>query len=146
MRTKLLLITTLLLIMGCDLAHAESLKIQNISGRKITAIIKANEILRRVKDFTGLRVDLGHLNIMVVKNRKALNKLWQEMYKFKANEASWYDFDTNTIYTYPAITPHVLAHEFTHALVDHYAGKRWPKESAEVLPMDVDQNINLTWL
>lgn len=127
-------------------AHAESITVLNNSGMNTRAIKNASAILTAVKHKTGINVDLGDLWIVVEKSRAQVMAECQRLHPSnKTQEVSFYDFKTNTIYTYArstlfydAVTAPILAHEFTHALQDHLLGHPWPQASAEVLPQWVD--------
>ncbi len=133
-------------LLMASVAHAENITIDNQSNKKIYAIQHASEILGKVKEMTGLDVDLGELKIIVLPTRGDLIIKYRAIYRHPWTAViSFYDPNTNIIFTYSGISSHILAHEFTHALVDKYYGKRSPDKINEVIPHWVEQNIDLNW-
>lgn len=121
------------------------MKIENQSNRSIKAIDKADIILQKVMILTGLPYSLGTSIVVYPSQREVTIKFQYTYPNSKRNPASFYVKEFDTIYCSPSITPHMLAHEFTHALLDKYIGKQLPAPIIEVLPRWVDANIDFGW-
>lgn len=145
-----LFVLTILLIMASK-CHAESITIDNRSGKSIFAINHAHKIFKDTRQFllqngySWAKTDVGNLKIIVFETRGDLNIFLAQNYPGVIGVVACYGIKENTIYTFPGLKPHYLAHEFTHVLVEH-SGIKVEKGHKEDLPVFVDTNINLNWI
>lgn len=132
-------------------AHAESITVENKSGKSVFALNHASQILGATRQFllnngyAWARADVGDLKIVVFETRGDLNIFLQRNFPGLEGVVACYDIDRNIIYTFPGVKPHYLAHEFTHVLVER-AGIKIEKGHKEDLPVFVDEHINLNWI
>lgn len=138
-------------MLGAMPAWAESITVENRSGKRIGAIVHADEILKRTRGYlleNGYKwanTDIGNLKIVIFETRGDLNIFLSENFRQLEGVVACYDTEHNVIYTFQRVTPHILAHEFTHVLVTH-SGIKIAKGHLEDLPKDVDSNVNLSWI
>lgn len=132
------------LFLSIPYAQAETITIHNLSGRKAPAAVRnVVGVLKEVRRITGLQSDMGDLSIIIYRTREDAINRWKNTYGYASDEKLvFYDPNRNVIYAYFAVlTPHVLGHELTHALEYAYYGKQAPKESREVLPQYVQDQM-----
>ena len=145
------LFAIVLMFFSTSIVNAESINIENKSGKSIFAINHAQQILKDTRDFllqneySWAKVDVGNLKIIVFETRGDLNIFLERNFPGLEGVVACYGISENTIYTFPGVKPHYLAHEFTHVLVER-SGVKVAKGHKEDLPMFVDKNINLNWI
>lgn len=133
---------TIVLIFFASNVHADELSVLYEAGvKKAPKVQKLQAILDEVKKITGLYVSLDGITIDIPPTHGDLFIIWHRLYGGYGGFLSWYDQKTNTIYTYANVAHSMLGHEFTHALVDKFSGKRWPAESTEILPTWVENKM-----
>lgn len=115
------------------------------SHRRNVAVLHAAEILNKVRDISGLKHDVVGLTIVVYPTKEDFIVQYRKIYGDAPIRFSFYYREQDTIYTFPILTPYVLAHEFTHVLLDRRNGRRLPIEVEEIIPNWVEKNIKLGW-
>ena len=105
-------------------------------ARKIDALfVRAQELL-------GMKGFVNPISVKIFKDRGQLDQAYQKLYQKEGNARAWYSHDTLTIYIQlNDLHEGMLAHEFAHAIIDHYLIVPPPAESAEILARHVDQNL-----
>jgi hypothetical protein len=78
-------------------------------------------IFSRVQEILGIYLANVHVNIRIYENNKDLDAQFRRLARSTGEVESFYVHSYNTIYTSERnISDSVIAHEMTHALVDHY--------------------------
>jgi hypothetical protein len=103
---------------------------------------KTDAVFERVQNILGMRKKMDKVKINVYKNKAQLHKAYAALYKGACSIRAWYRHRDNTIYVNANdIHEGVLAHELTHAIVDHYLLVRPPRATAEIIARYVDNHL-----
>jgi len=83
-----------------------------------------------------------HVNIIIFENKKMLIDAYQKIFSKREDLYSFYVYENNTIYTTQLrINQNVLAHEFGHAIVNHYFIIRPPETVRELISQYIDIHL-----
>jgi len=117
--------------------------ISALSGPEAKLAYRLDLIFARVREILGMYPPGVHVNIKIFKNSREVNKEYCRLTRFGDECRSFYVYSNNTIYTSEQeISDSVLAHEMTHALVDHYFSTNPPEKVAEILAQNVDLSLD----
>ena len=114
-----------------------------LSGPEAKLAYRLDLIFSRVREVLGMYPPDVHVNIKIFKSAKDVNSEYCRLTRSGNECRSFYVYSNNTIYTSEAeISDSVLAHEMTHALVDHYFSTNPPEKVAEILAQNVDLSLD----
>ena len=108
---------------------------------------KVDLVFERVQKILGMRKEMAKIKINIYQNKGQLNEAYAEMYPGTCKIRAWYRHANNTVYlNLDDLQEGMLAHELTHAIVDHYLLVRPPHATAEILARYVDNHLKKTVL
>lgn len=114
-----------------------------LSGIEDRIAYRLDMLFTRVKEILDMFPPGIHVNIKIFKNRKEVNNEFCRLARSAQECRSFYIYSHNTIYTSEQdISDSVIAHEMTHALVDHYFSATPPGKVAEILATNVDLHLD----
>jgi len=107
---------------------------------------KVDTLYEKVREILDMRKRTRKVNIKIYSNKNQLkiayrkiNKRSDRSYKDSTSPRAWYIHQSKSIYlNVNDLNEGMLAHEMTHAIVDHYLLVRPPKATAEILARYVD--------
>lgn len=103
---------------------------------------RLESILQKVKQVLAMNPPLMNLKIKVFKNRNELNDEYFRIFNSNPHYKSFYVHGLETIYTsMQDVTDSVIAHEMSHAVIDHYFNVAPPPKVAELLAVYVDSHL-----
>lgn len=109
-------------------------------GQRIAYRLEA--VLSRVEEILGMYPKISGFKIKIYKDRKALAEEYKRIFKFPANHKSFYIHKIATVFSSQQdISDSVVAHEFGHAVIDHYFKAVPPSKVAELLATYVDAHL-----
>ncbi|WP_457552232.1 hypothetical protein [Desulfobacula sp.] len=107
----------------------------NIS-QKIDSLFERSQELLEMKGFTNKII------VKIFHDRQQLNHAFYELYKKECNVRAWYTHEKLTIYIQlDDLHEGMLAHEFAHAIINHYMIIPLPSKAAEILARYVDTHL-----
>ncbi|MBU1342684.1 MAG: hypothetical protein KKE44_11000 [Proteobacteria bacterium] len=107
-------------------------------SKKIDALFRKSQDLLEMKGFTN------KINVKIFSNRQQLNHAFYALYKKECNARAWYAHEKLTIYIQlDDLYEGMLAHEFAHAIIDHYMIIPPPGKAAEILARYVDTHLQM---
>jgi hypothetical protein len=116
-----------------------------LNGPEAKMAYRFDMLFARVKEILDMfPVDI-HINVKIFKNRKEINTEFCRLARSGSGDEcrSFYIHTYDTIYTSEQdISDSVIAHEMTHALVDHYFSATPPEKMAEILATNVDLHLD----
>jgi len=105
-------------------------------ARKVDALFERSRDLLEMKGFTNKII------VKIYRNQKELGRAFYGLYKRKCTARAWYTHETLTVYIQlDDLHEGMLAHEFAHAIIDHYMIVPLPSKSAEILARYVDIHL-----
>ncbi len=105
---------------------------------KIDALFKKSQYLLDMQGFTN------KIHVKVFKDKQQLENAFNRLYKKKCNVRAWYLHEKLTVYIQLGdIHEGILAHEFAHAVIDHYMIVPPPDKTAEVLAQYVEKQLKI---
>lgn len=105
-------------------------------------IKKSDALFQKVQRILDMRKKMRKVRVNVYTSKEELQKAYQQLFKQRGNLRGWYLFRKHTIYLQvDDVHEGMLAHEFAHAIIDHYLEIRPPRASAEILARYVDQHL-----
>ena len=103
---------------------------------------RLESILLKVKQILAMNPPSMILKIKVFKSRNELNNEYFRIFNSNTRYKSFYVYGLETIYTsMQDITDSVIAHEMSHAVLDHYFNVIPPPKVAEFLAVYVDSHL-----
>lgn len=106
-------------------------------------IKKADALFQKVQRILDMRKKMRKVRVNVYTNGTELQKAYVQLFKRQGKLRGWYLFRKNTIYLQVQdVHEGMLAHEFAHAIIDHYLEIRPPRASAEILARFVDEHLH----
>lgn len=103
---------------------------------------KIDELFKRSQQLLGMHGFLTNIKIKVFKNKQQLDNAYYKIYKKKSNARAWYTHEELTVFIQlNDIFEGMLAHEFAHAIIDHFMIVPPPVETAEILAKYVDTHL-----
>jgi len=107
-----------------------------------SAQMKVDAVFERVQEIFDMRKRMRRVVINIYPQKQFL-EIRHRMTRSKRPIRSWYIFELNTIYiNADDVHEGILAHEFAHAIIDHYLTVRPPRTTAEILARYVDKNLH----
>ena len=108
-----------------------------IIAEKIDALFRRSQEILEMQGFTN------KINVKIFKNRQQLSHAFYKLYKKECNARAWYTHERLTIFVQlDDIHEGILAHEFAHAIIDHYMIIPPPGKPAEILARYVDTHLH----
>ena len=108
---------------------------------------KVDLVFEKVQKILGMRKKMDKININIYQNKTQLNEAYSDIYPGTCRIRAWYRHANNTVYlNLNDLQEGMLAHELTHAVVDHYLLVRPPHATAEILARYVDNHLKNTVL
>lgn len=118
----------------------QALKMASSPSKKIA--IKCDIILLRSQQILDMYPADFHVNVVFYQTSKMLDDAYEKIMGERIHLYSYYVYDTNTVYTtQDRINENVLAHEFGHAIVNHYFIVRPPETVRELLSQYIDYHL-----
>ena len=115
-----------------------------ISNSVHTISKKIDSLFRRSQNILEMQGFTNKIIIKIFKNKKQLNHAFYNLYKKECNARAWYTHEKLTVYIQlDDLNEGMLAHEFAHAIVDHFMIVPPPGKSAEILARYVDTHLHL---
>ena len=106
---------------------------------------KIDLVFEKVQKILGMQKEMDKVNINIYQNKEQLHEAYSEIYQRTCNIRAWYRHANNTVYINANdLQEGMLAHELTHAIVDHYLLVRPPHATAEILARHVDSHLKRT--
>jgi hypothetical protein len=106
---------------------------------------KVDLVFEKVQKILGMRKKMDKININIYRDKAQLNEAYSEIYPGTCRIRAWYRHANNTVYlNLNDLQEGMLAHELTHAIVDHYLLVRPPHATAEILARHVDSHLKGT--
>jgi hypothetical protein len=103
---------------------------------------KTDILFEKVQDILGMRKEMEKVNIRIYQNEAQLHEAYSEIYQGACNIRAWYRQKNNTVYVNASdLQEGVIAHELTHAIVDHYLLVRPPRPTAEIIARYVGSHL-----
>ena len=104
---------------------------------------KVDALFERSQQILDMHGFVNKIAVKVFKNRQQLDKAFQELYQKQGNARAWYSHDHLTVYIQlDDLHEGMLAHEFAHAVIDHYLIVPPPGKTAEILARHVDKHLH----
>jgi len=117
--------------------------VSTLSGPEAKLAYRLDLIFTRVRDILGMYPPGVRVNIKIFKSAREVNNEYCRLTHVEDGCRSFYVYRDNTIYTSEAeVSDSILAHEMTHALVDHYFSTNPPEKVAEILAQNVDLSLD----
>ncbi|WP_299981139.1 hypothetical protein [Desulfobacula sp.] len=105
-------------------------------AKQIDALFGRTQEILEMQGFTNKII------IKIFKNKQQLNHAFFELYKKECNARAWYVHEKLTVYIQlDDLHEGMLAHEFAHAIIDHYMIIPPPGKAAEILARYVDTHL-----
>jgi hypothetical protein len=104
---------------------------------------KTDDVFEKVQRVLGMLKKMEKVHIKFYRDKAQLDEAYERIYHRPCDIRAWYRHENNTVYIRASdIKEGVLAHELTHAIVDHYLAVRPPRATAEILARYVDKNLD----
>ena len=118
----------------------------NASTKKAALAIvisdKIDKLFKKSQQILGMHGFIKNIKIKVFKNKQQLDNAYYKIYKKRSNARAWYTHEKLTVFIQlDDIFEGMLAHEFAHAIIDHYMIVPPPGETAEILARYVDTHL-----
>ncbi len=111
-----------------------------LSGEKKMAN-KLDALVEKVQLILDMRKPIN-ITVRIYPDEIALHSAYFEIYKKKKQLRAWYTFESNTIHVNAQdLFAGMLAHEISHAIVDHFLEVKPPRATAEILARYVDRHL-----
>lgn len=105
-------------------------------------IKKVDALFAKVQRILDMRKKMKKVQVNIYPNKAGLHKAFYELYKKECKLRGWYLYRKNTIYlNVEDVHEGMLAHEFAHAIIDHFLSVKPPRASAEILARYVDEHL-----
>ncbi len=116
--------------------------LKNTSDSSERIALKCDIILLKSKQILDMYPADFHVNIIIFEDKKMLIDAYQKIFGKKKDLYSFYVYENNTIYTTQfRINQNLLAHEFGHAIVNHYFIIRPPETVRELISQYIDIHL-----
>ena len=107
-----------------------------IVAKKMDALFVRSQGILEMHGFTN------KINVKLFKNQQQLSHAFFTLYEKECTVRAWYTHETLTVYIQlDDIHDGMLAHEFAHAIINHYMVIPLPGRSAEILARYVDTHL-----
>ncbi|MBC8441130.1 MAG: hypothetical protein H8D87_15770 [Deltaproteobacteria bacterium] len=107
-------------------------------AKKVDALFERSQEVLEMQGFTSKII------IKIFNNRQQLNHAFYKLYKKECNVRAWYIHEKLTVYIQlDDLHEGMLAHEFAHAIMNHYMIIPLPGKTAEILARYVDTNLHI---
>jgi len=104
---------------------------------------KTDDVFEKVQRVLGMLKKMEKVHIKFYRDKAQLDEAYEQIYHRPCDIRAWYRHENSTVYIRASdIEEGVLAHELTHAIVDHYLTVRPPRATAEILARYVDNNLD----
>ena len=130
---------------GFSVAHnpPSAATLHALNGVEAKMAYRFDMIFARVKEILDMYPSNIHIKVKIFKNRRELNSEYCQLAPFGNTCMSFYIHAYDTIYTSEQdISDSIIAHEMTHALIDHYFAVTPPEKVAEMLAQNVDLHLD----
>lgn len=105
-------------------------------------IRKVDALFTKVQRILDMRKKMKKVQVNIYPNKAGLHKAFYDLYKKECKLRGWYLYKNNTIYlNVQDVHEGMLAHEFAHAIIDHFLSVKPPRASAEILARYVDEHL-----
>lgn len=105
-------------------------------------IKKVDALFVKVQRILDMRKKMKKVQVNIYPNKAGLHKAFYNLYKKECKLRGWYLYRKNTIYlNVQDVHEGMLAHEFAHAIIDHFLAVKPPRASAEILARYVDEHL-----
>ena len=128
--------------------HSGSHKLSNEIG------IKVDGLFERVQKILQMKKIMRKVVVKIYTDKNQLKNAYagiagssvrcyeDHCVKEFSSPRAWYIFESNTIFiNVDDFHQGVLAHEMAHAVIDHFLGRRPPRDAAETLAQHVEKNL-----
>lgn len=103
---------------------------------------KIDAIFEKSQQLLGMHGFVPKIQIKVYKDKQQLNDAYFKIYQKKSDTRAWYTHEELTIFIQlDDLHNGMLAHEFAHAIIDHFMIIPPPGETAEILARYVDKHL-----
>ncbi len=103
---------------------------------------KIDAIFNRAQEILEMHGVTNKIHIKIYKNSEQLNQAFFDLFKTQGSARAWYTHEKNTVYVQlNDLQAGMLAHEFAHAVIDHYLIVPPPSGTAEILARYVDKHL-----
>ncbi len=100
---------------------------------------KVNQLNGRVQEILEMKPRQMKFNIVLLADRKQVQKIYQQQYDRKVKFIAFYSPRTKTVYfSVRDLKLRVFVHEIAHAVIDHYFDKAPPTKIHELLAQHVE--------
>ena len=130
---------------GFSVAHnpPSAATLYALNGVEAKMAYRFDMIFARVKEILDMYPSDVYIKVKIFKNRSELNNEFCRLAHSGDTCTSFYIHAYDTIYTSEQdISDSVIAHEMTHALIDHYFSATPPEKVAEILATNVDLHLD----
>ncbi len=125
-----------------ELSSRDRKILKNTSNLAERIALKCDIILLKSEQILDMYPAGFHVNIIIFENKKMLIDAYQKMFWKREDLYSFYVYENNTIYTTQLrINQNLLAHEFGHAIVNHYFLIRPPETVRELISQYIDIHL-----
>ncbi len=105
-------------------------------------IAKVDALFVKVQRILDMRKKMKKVRVNVYSDTEQLHKAYYRLYKKECKLRGWYLYKRHTVYlNVQDVQEGMLAHEFAHAIIDHFLTVRPPRASAEILARYVDKHL-----
>ncbi|MEA3545471.1 MAG: hypothetical protein U9R69_09675, partial [Thermodesulfobacteriota bacterium] len=103
---------------------------------------KINQLNGRVQEILEMKPPNMKFNIVLLPNKKEVQKVYRKLYKRNVNFIAFYSpSDRTAYYSVKDLRLRVYAHEIAHAVINHYFDKDPPVKIHEMLAQYVETKI-----
>jgi hypothetical protein len=112
------------------------------SGADQRIAVRLQAIFSRVEQLLGMYPVIPELSVKIYKDRRELGVEYLRIFKSAGQFKSFYVHKLKTVFVSEQdITDSVIAHEFAHAVADHYFSALPPAQVAELISIYVDTHL-----
>ena len=107
-------------------------------AKKVDALFERSQEVLEMQGFTN------KISVKIFNNQQQLNQAFYNLYKKECNVRAWYTHEKLTVYIQlDDLHEGMLAHEFAHAIINHYMIIPLPGKTAEILARYVDTHLHI---
>ncbi|MCF6249056.1 MAG: hypothetical protein L3J69_17110 [Desulfobacula sp.] len=108
-----------------------------------TIIQKVDDLFERSRELLEMHGFVNKIMVKIFKDKQQLDQAYRKQYQKQGSARAWYSHDNLTVYVQlNDLHEGMLAHEFAHAVIDHYLIVPPPGRTAEILARYVDNNLH----
>jgi hypothetical protein len=104
--------------------------------------LRMHALLLRAEEILGMKPNIKRIDVKVFRSRRDLGDEYERLFRSRKEHKSFYYHTLRGVFTSEQdMIDSIIAHEFGHAVVDHYFRVPPPPKIAELLATYVDEHL-----